>query len=242
MELEQILYVTSHDLRSPVVNIQGYCAELTNSLKKLRSILQDGDISDDLKMAVLTLLERDIPENLRFITGNISRIDMLHSGISQLLQSGKTELMKENIDMNGLLLFVLKDLDYLIAESGAKVEVSNLPGCVADRKMMNQILSHFITNAVKFLDPERSGEITVSGYRDGDKSVYCVEDNGVGIPHEYQDDIFKIFHRLDVTVQGEGLGLSVVNKIIERHNGRIWVESEQGQGSNFCISLPSGDK
>ncbi len=239
MELEQILYVTSHDLRSPVVNIQGYCSELTGSLNQLRSILQDGDLSEDLKMAVLTLLERDIPENLRFITGNISRIDMLHSGISQLLISGKTELVKEKVEMKKLVSLALEGLDYQVGESGVKVEVADMPDCTADREMMSQILTHLISNAVKFLDPERPGEINISGYMDGEKAVYCVEDNGIGIPHEYQEHIFKIFHRLDVTVQGEGLGLSVVNKIIERHGGRIWIESEPDQGSAFCISLPS---
>jgi signal transduction histidine kinase len=242
MELEQILYVTSHDLRSPVVNIQGYCAELAESIDELRSILQSDDIPENTKMTVLNLIDKEIPDNLGFITDNVSKIDRLHSGVMQLLLTGKTEITKEQLDMNDLVSFVLKNLERQVKKSKVKVDVSDLPGCSADREMMTQVFSHLISNAVKFLDPERPGEVTVSGYKDDNLSVYCVEDNGIGIPPEYQEYIFKIFHRLDITVKGEGLGLSVVNKIIERHDGRIWVESEPGHGSSFYISLPSGDK
>ena len=104
---------------------------------------------------------------------------------------------------------------------------------------INQVFSNLIANAINYLDPARTGKIKISGYRNSEHSVYCVEDNGVGMPQEYHKKIFEIFHRLNPkSTQGEGIGLTIVSKILERHMGKIWVESNEGEGSRFYVALP----
>ena len=102
------------------------------------------------------------------------------------------------------------------------------------------MFSNILDNAIKYSDSDRSCVINISGYKEKNQSVYCVEDKGLGIATEHQDKIFEIFHQLEPDrVKGEGMGLTIATKIIERHNGKIWVESELGKGSKFFVSLPS---
>ena len=103
-----------------------------------------------------------------------------------------------------------------------------------------QVFSNLLDNAVKYADAERPGVIKISGYKDKTQYVYSIEDNGIGISPEHQDQIFEIFHQLEPSrVQGEGMGLTIAHRIIEKHNGKIRVESELGKGSKFIVSLPS---
>ena len=90
--------------------------------------------------------------------------------------------------------------------------------------------------------PIRSGIISISGRIDNNDSIYCIEDNGIGIQNNYFNKIFELFHRLDNNQKGEGLGLAIAKKIIEKHNGKIWLESEQNIGTKFFISLPNNIK
>jgi signal transduction histidine kinase len=121
------------------------------------------------------------------------------------------------------------------------VVLEELPGCVGDRDQIDQAFSNLLNNAVKYLHPKRKGLIKIWGRQEGSMSVYCVEDNGVGIPPEHQDRVFEIFHRVDPAggVAGDGLGLSIVSRILDRHQGRIWLESEPGKGSKFFVALPA---
>jgi signal transduction histidine kinase len=103
---------------------------------------------------------------------------------------------------------------------------------------LNQLFSNLVNNALKYRDPDRPLSISITSRREGDRNVYCVSDTGVGIASEHQKKVFEIFHRLNPEdSQGEGLGLTIVNKIVGRHNGKIWVESEVGKGSQFYIAL-----
>jgi signal transduction histidine kinase len=97
-----------------------------------------------------------------------------------------------------------------------------------------------VDNAVNYLDESRSGLIRIFAKRQANRNIYCVQDNGVGIVADHQDKIFEIFHRLVPDKgRGEGLGLTIVRRILDRHNGKIWVESQVGKGSSFFVSLPS---
>jgi len=99
-----------------------------------------------------------------------------------------------------------------------------------------------VDNALKYLEPARSGQIRVSGRVEDGRTIYAVEDNGVGIAPEHQSRVFEIFHRLNPSVgDGEGLGLTIAQRILERQNGKIWVESKADNGSTFFVSLPSPD-
>ena len=102
------------------------------------------------------------------------------------------------------------------------------------------MFGNLLDNALKYLDPHRVGGIRVSGRCEDGMSLYCVEDNGIGIAAEQQERVFEIFHRVDPddAAGGEGIGLSIVRKLVERQKGRIWLESEPGRGSRFFVALP----
>lgn len=106
---------------------------------------------------------------------------------------------------------------------------------------INQVFSNMLNNALKYLDPNRLGVIRVCGREEPDRVVYSIEDNGIGIAAEHRDSIYRIFHRLDPQRgTGEGLGLTIVQRVLERHRGKMWVESEVNEGSKFYVSLPKG--
>jgi PAS domain S-box-containing protein len=238
-ELEQIIYVTSHDLRTPLVNIQGFSKEMNYALDELETVIQKGDVPVETKEKISSIIRKDLYESRQFITGSVSKIDSLISGLLKIARLGRVELHKETIDMNKLLNDVLVTFEFLIKRRGAEIEISELPPCTADIIQINQVFSNLLDNALKYLDQSRPGFVKISGYREKGRVVYSVEDNGVGIIPEYQEKIFDIFHRLEPGEgKGEGLGLSIVKRIIERHRGTLWVESEPGKGSRFFISLP----
>ncbi|MBI4844811.1 MAG: PAS domain-containing sensor histidine kinase [Nitrospirae bacterium] len=241
-ELEQMIYVTSHDLRSPLVNIEGYSREIKLSLDELQSALQDGAGPETLKNRIARIIEKDIPESMDYITKSIFKMDSLLSALHQISRSGKTEFEAAGVDMNSLVRDVISTLEHQFKEKGATHEISKLPSCICDKKKINQVMTNLIGNALRYLDPKRPGVIKVSGGKKNGQIVYCVADNGIGIAKEDMDKVFDIFYRVSSDKKGEGLGLSIVKKVVEMHGGKVWLESEPGKGSAFCFSIPDGDK
>ncbi len=240
-ELEQIFYIASHDLRSPLVNIQGFSKELLEALKYVQSILlHSEDISSQTKETLTPTLEEDIPEAFKYILTSISKMDLLLSGLLRLSRLGRDALNIKNLDMNTLVLDITKSFEYQVKEKGVTLKINTLPPCIGDETQINQVFSNLIDNALKYLDPSQSGTIKVSGRKENGHAVYYIKDNGIGIAPEYQERIYEIFHRLNpAATQGEGLGLTLTRKILERHAGNIRVESEPGKGSKFIITLPT---
>jgi signal transduction histidine kinase len=239
-ELEQVLYTASHDLRSPLVNIQGFAKELEQSLKQVRSLLQSKDISPEVREKLIVPLDKDIPDALQYIHASAYKIDTLLEGLLQLSRLGRAELDIKRLNMNKLMESVIQTFEFSIEERGVKLEVGDLPPCRGDETRINQLFSNLIDNAFKFLDPDRPGIIKINGKKEDKQAVYCVEDNGIGIAPEYHEKVFEIFERLNPTAStGEGLGLTIVRMIADRHNGKIWLESEPGKGSRFFVSLPA---
>jgi len=238
-ELKQVLYVTSHDLRTPLVNIEGYSKELEYSLKDLLSAVQSEDVPAHIKETIAPIVDKDIPEAVKYINASISKMNSMLSGLLKLSRMGQVVLKIQQIDMNKLMSDILCVVEYQIKNMGVTLDVTDLPPCRGDESQINQVFSNLISNALKFLDPARPGVIRISGRRENGHSVYCVEDNGIGIAPEYQEKIFEMFHRLDTTVDGEGLGLIIARNIVERHHGKIWIESEPGRGCEFYVSIPA---
>jgi len=238
-ELEQILYVTSHDLRSPLVNVDGYSKELDYSLKELMSSIENEQVPSSVKEKIKLIVKEDIPESLHYIRISVSKMETLLKGILTLSRLGRSELKIEEIDMNEMMTDIIDNHRFRLNELGIKTEVPKLPNCKGDSSEINQVFSNLLDNAIKYSDSERSGVINISGYQDKNQSIYCINDNGLGIAPEHQDKIFEIFHQLEPNrIKGEGMGLTIAHKILEKHNGKIWVESELGQGSKFIVSLP----
>ena len=239
-ELEQVVYVASHDLRSPLVNVQGFCKELAGSLLDLTQRIGKADIGGDVAKSIAPIIATDIPESLGYIQTSVARMDALLSGLLRLSRLGRAATSIVVLDIDKILTEVLKNFEYTCKHKGAEIRVdAPLPCCHGDQAQMNQVLSNLVDNALKYLDPSRPGRIIVSGNRQDDNAVYCVADNGIGIAPQHCEKAFEIFHRLNPNSgEGEGLGLTIVRRSLDKQGGRVWVESELGKGSRFFVSLP----
>ncbi len=239
LELEQVVHITSHDLRTPLVNIQGFSSELSGVFKRVDELTNQEKLSDEDRGELDDLLKNDAPKCLSYIQKSTKKIDSLLKGLLKLSRLGRVAVEIRLLDMNILMKEVAASFEFQIREKNVTLIVDNLPPVMGDSVQINQAFSNLIDNALKYLDPERDGTIRISGEQRDDKVVYCVSDNGLGFFEEFTNKIFDIFHRLDPSKSsGDGLGLTIVRKIVERHEGEVWAESKPKAGSSFYISLP----
>ncbi|NIP27371.1 MAG: PAS domain S-box protein [Phycisphaerae bacterium] len=239
-ELESILYAASHDLKSPLVNIQGFGYELSKNYDLIRSALSSRTKVNNIDKAVNIALNEDIPNALDFISASSVKMDSLLSGLLDYCRLGTAVMNIRNIDMNTMMTDVSGNMEYQIKEANAEVDIEPLLPCLGDPAQISRVFTNLLTNALKFLDDSRPGKIRIYGKSQNSHSIYCVEDNGIGIAPEHHEEIFEIFYQLEPEKRtGDGLGLTIVKRIIDRHNGRIWIESEKGKGSKIFVSLPN---
>jgi PAS domain S-box-containing protein len=251
-ELETLVYVASHDLRAPLVNIQGFgqrlerdCAELAKRSEAATLSAVSGDAvgaAEHSKAAACIALER-VPRSLEFIRSSGAKMDKLISGLLRLSRTGRAELIRERLDMDRLLRDVVSAMQFQLEKAGAEVSIGKLPPCLGDGEQVGQAFSNLLDNAIKYRSPGRLLRVSVSGELNGREARYVVADNGIGIASEHLEKVWELFYRLDPgdSVGGEGLGLSLVRRIADRHGGRASVESELGAGSRFIVCLPAGE-
>jgi PAS domain S-box-containing protein len=219
-ELEAFSYSVSHDLKSPLRAIAGfsrilldeYAGYLDENGRRFLQIIQ----TDTLKMGKL--------------------IDDLLA----LSRFGRREIRIGTFRMEDLIRSVIRDLRILNPEINHKFEIKPMPPVVGDRDMIRQVVVNLLANAVKFTRTRETAEIEVSGWSAETENVYCVRDNGVGFEMEYADKLFGVFQRLhsDEQFEGTGVGLAIVQRIIQRHGGRVWAEGKVDAGASFCFTLP----
>lgn len=238
-ELEQVVYIASHDLRSPLVNIDGYGREIGYALEDMERVLAaEGAPGEEELPARLPVTE--MTEALRYIRSSTAQMDSLLNGLLKLSRTGRASLTIVPLDMNDLISGVVSTMVFQIRRSGVRVVVQDLPPCLGDAVQVRQVFSNILQNGIKFLDPQREGSIRFSGNVAGPWATYCVEDNGIGIAEDEREKIFEIFHRAGPKDrEGEGLGLTIARQVLSRLNGRIWVESSPGRGSRFLVALSS---
>lgn len=237
-ELKKFAYFVSHDLRAPLINLKGFSSELRSTLDGIRPCLEGEEAGAAKREEARKAFREDIPEALGFIETSVTRMDGLINAVLQLSRVGRRALDRERIDMKALTQNIIKSMEHQIEERQVRVHVDELPDVVADRISMEQIMGNLIDNAVKYLSPQRRGEIRISGERTQGAAVFFIRDNGRGIAREDMARIFELFRRVgDQDVPGYGMGLNYVQTLVRRHGGRIWCESDPDTGTVFGFTI-----
>ncbi len=240
-ELQSIVYVTSHDLRSPLFNLEGFSNELDECCRQMQKLIDDKYIPLPVRQNFNDLVNRDFLPSLQYIRASTMKMRSVIDGLLRVSRVGTSTLNIQPLDMRELVKMVLVATEYPLQQMGITVAVPKLPPCMGDRNQINQVFTNLIDNAIKYRDPQRELSIRITGRVENNMSLYRIEDNGVGIRENRLEKIFELFFRQDPDsdVEGEGLGLTIVHRILDRNKGRISVESKPGQGSTFTVALPT---
>jgi light-regulated signal transduction histidine kinase (bacteriophytochrome) len=218
-ELQQFAYVASHDLQEPLRMVISY---LTLLEKRYRDQL-DPDAREFIHYAV------DGGKRMKYLIDDLLAFSRVDTGGKEFVP----------VDMNALVAKTIHLLKIPIEEGDAKVVADPLPTIEADESQMVQVMQNLVANAIKFHGASPP-EVRISATVGAGEWIFAVQDNGIGLNLQYSDKIFQMFQRLHNRDQypGTGVGLAIVKKIVERHGGRIWVESELGKGATFFFSIP----
>ena len=239
-EIKQFAYIVSHDLRAPLINLKGFTAELRSALQVIGSAMDTAlpHLDEKQRQAMTLALQEDVPEALDFIGSSVTHMDRFISALLKLSRLGRRELHLEPVDMEALVQATLQTLAHQIEERQVKVTVGPLPEVVADRTSMEQIIGNLLGNAVKYLDPDRPGELEITAERGDEETTFHIRDNGRGIAKDDMPKVFAPFRRIGrQDVPGEGMGLPYMQALVRRHGGRIWCESEPGVGTTFSFTI-----
>ena len=218
-DLEQFAYVASHDLQEPLRMVATYTQLLAERYQGK--------------------LDSEADKYIHYAVDGALRMQKLVQDLLAFSRVGRQGLTLESVDCNAVLQASLVNMGAAIEESGAVIQHTQLPRVMADSSQLAQVFQNLVGNAIKFRGSEPP-LIRVSAELKGKQWVFSVADNGIGIAPEHAESVFAIFRRLHTRAEypGDGIGLSICKKIIEQHGGRIWVESELGQGSTFEFTLP----
>lgn len=219
-ELDEFTYVASHDLQEP--------------LRKLTSF------SKLLQQDIGTELNERAQRDLFFIADAAGRMRDLIQDLLALSRAGRAAMKVVECPLSGCVTRALASLEVGIHDAGAEIRYDSLPCISADATLITQVYQNLIANAVKFVPPGRKPKIQLTARLDTDHWELSVADNGIGIRREHIDRLFKPFQRLHGRGEyhGTGIGLAICRKAVERHGGRIWVESRIGNGSEFKFTIP----
>ncbi|HEY6616742.1 MAG TPA: PAS domain-containing sensor histidine kinase, partial [Vicinamibacterales bacterium] len=240
-EIQRFAYIVSHDLRAPLVNVMGFTSELESAQAVIEQFYRkvlDTD-SNLVSAETRTAVEADLPEAIGFIRSSTVKMDKLINAILKLSREGRRVLAPELIGMRQLLEAQRQSVAHQLQERGAELTIEPVPDLTGDRLAIEQIFGNLIDNAVKYVDPSRSGRIAIRGRDLGANVAYEIEDNGRGIDPKDFERVFDLFRRSGVQdQQGEGIGLAHVRALVRRLGGTISVSSRLGEGSTFTVVLP----
>lgn len=237
-ELEELLYISTHDLRAPLVNIHGFSKELDVLVKKvlneIKHILEEENDSE-----LTDILKTEIPNYLSFITSNTEKMDQLLKALLSYSRIRRQEFNPVLINTNELFDKIIENYKHFIEIKSMKIEKDRIPDVYGDLRYIQIVFENLLNNAIKYMPINKNGYIRISGYVEENNIIIIIEDNGDGIPKNYTEKIFNIFYRIDPSRSGEvGIGLPIVAKIIKMHNGNIVMLSDKGQGVKIEIRLP----
>ncbi|MHB0867164.1 MAG: PAS domain S-box protein [Thermoleophilia bacterium] len=219
-ELESFSYSISHDLRAPLRAIDGFSQIIVE------------DYRDRLDEEGKRLLD--------VVSDNAQKMGDLINDILSLSRLGRQQIKPSEIDMKNLAQSTIDELRAAVPERKMVFKMENLPPAYGDRVLIQRVMSNLITNAIKYTGNEEIAVMEIGGSRENSECTYYVKDNGVGFDMQYADKLFGIFQRLhsDEEFEGTGVGLSIVQRIIHRHGGRVWAEGKVGEGATFYFTLP----
>jgi signal transduction histidine kinase len=240
-EIQRFAYIVSHDLRSPLVNVLGFTAELETADEAIGRLVDRAEVeAPQLITPDVRNAREDLPEAIGFIRSSTQKMDRLINAILKLSREGRRTLNPEPLAMTSLFQDIAATLEQRLKDAGATLTLDpQLPDLEGDRLAIEQIFSNLLENAVKYLQPGRPGRIEVRGQVEGDRVVYEVEDNGRGIAETDQSRVFDLFRRAGKQDQaGEGIGLAHVRALVYRLGGKIALHSTLGEGTTFRLHLP----
>ncbi|MBI1309221.1 MAG: PAS domain S-box protein [Proteobacteria bacterium] len=220
-ELENFAYITSHDLQEPLRMVRSY-----------------GDLLRDRYMKALPDEAREF---LGYMVNGAERMQNLIRDLLAYSRVSRNEMKLSEVDFASVVEEVKRTLGSDLTPVGASIKVSSgLPKVAGEKGMLMQVMQNLLTNAVKFRKAEGPLEVEVSARKDGEKWEFAVRDNGIGIDPRHGERVFEMFKRLHSReeYEGTGIGLAVCKKVVERHGGEIWVDSELGRGATFYFTLP----
>jgi len=219
-ELEAFTYSVSHDLRGPLRAVDGFSKRL-----------QDG-YADQLDDEGRRLLD--------IVTENAQKMQRLIDDLLTLSRLGRHEMRRRRVDMQSLVHSVLNDLRRDEPERDVTLTVEDLPDAHADPSLLRRVFDNLLSNALKFTRDVPQPQVKVGARRDDGTVLYYVQDNGAGFDPAYADKMFGVFERLHAEDEfsGTGVGLAIVERVVRRHDGRVWADGEPGNGAtvSFCLS------
>jgi len=221
-ELERFTYTVSHDLKSPLVTITGFLGFL--------------------EMDALSGNKDRVKVSINRIAGAAKKMQNLLNDLLELSRIGRLMNTPEGVPFNEIVYEAIDHVRGNLDDVDASIEIqSELPIVHGDRIRLVEVIQNLVENSIKYLNPRTRLhiEIGAAGYNEKGCPIFFVRDNGIGIDPQYHERIFGLFNKLDVQSEGTGIGLSLVKRIIEVHNGSIWVESKTGKGATFFFTLPS---
>lgn len=218
-EMEAFNYSVSHDLRAPLRAIDGFSYLLANT--------------------AITRLDTREKHCIEVIRQNVRMMDNLINGLLTLSRMGRQELSLELVSPESLVREVIASILERVPERQIEFAIGTLPPCVVDRVMLRQVFANLIDNAVKYTRHTSEPRIEIGAFPRDSRTVYFVRDNGAGFDMAYAEKVFVPFQRLHKPeeYEGSGIGLAIVDRIIRRHGGQIWVESKPGKGTSFYFTL-----
>lgn len=222
-ELEAFSYSVSHDLRAPLRAISGYAQILVEDYT--------------------SVLDEDGKRVCNVITDEARRMGELIDNLLSFSRLSRKEMQTTRVDMKALAFSVFGELTSEQERERIEFSVGKLPPAVADPALLHQVWINLISNAIKFSSKKERSVIEVGTKRSEAELIYCVRDNGAGFDIQYVDKLFGVFQRLhgEDEFEGTGVGLAIVQRIIQRHEGRVWAEGATGKGATFYFALPRGD-
>jgi light-regulated signal transduction histidine kinase (bacteriophytochrome) len=220
-DLEQFAFSATHDLQEPLRSVKIYSELLAK---------RHGDTVNEEAHKFIT-----------FVHSGATRMEMLIRDLLAYTQVAKFDVPSEASDANQALRGALANLGGAISECEAKVSADPLPTLPVHGTHLQQVFQNLVGNAIKYRSPDRQPLVHVGVERQDNQWLFSVSDNGIGIDHEYKENVFGLFKRLHSIDEysGTGIGLAICQRIVNRYHGRIWVESEPGRGSIFRFKLPA---